>query len=81
MKNLIVGIKLLGLFFLVNSIQSLIQYGFFYSNIKSNAATVEWNNIFPYMVVNVFTLIIACLFVFKSELVAGFIYKPAQSEA
>ena len=80
MKNLVIGIKLLGLYFLVLGFKSLVQYSLMYQTIKAQAQIVEWNNIFPYLLEYGVSILIACVFIFKAKIVAKIIHKDELCE-
>ena len=75
MKNMIIGIKLLGLYFAILGVQSFIQYYFMYARIKQQAMEVSSDNFYPFMFENGFTFIIGVLLITLASNVAGLIHK------
>lgn len=75
MRNLFIGIKLIGLYFIVLGIKSIIQYCVYYVRMRWSVPDLEWENIYPYFTDFGFSIAIGWVFIFKTELVAGIISK------
>ncbi|MCH2208151.1 MAG: hypothetical protein MK132_20075 [Lentisphaerales bacterium] len=75
MKNMIIGIKLLGLYFTILGVKSFMQYYFMFVRIKREAFEVASENFYPFMLEYGFTLLIGIVLIFLAPKVASIIYK------